>query len=571
MINEMKNPDFWKGKAYDPLYERLLSRLDAFYQNDRCLAYSTDWYDTRRLFAEKGSRQEFETPYFARRRFLASAALLSLLYPQKQEYLNALADMLRLVNSEFSWALPAHTNHDPKNCPAECFVDLFAAETGGMVAEICVLLQDRLPVSLRQEIQENVERRIFAPYEQYDFWWKRATHNWVTVCAGNVALAMIALRPDLFDTNKNNLTKQLSQYLDATPNDGTCLEGFGYWHYGFGSLVWAAGEIYDHTQGEINLFAHENFVPLANYPSRSYLKNGCTISAADGSDKNKTFDALLYRLSSLFPDEITLLPDEYLDTWNGTVIWLSFTRSFLYLKPNTCTEFSLKDCFLAESGQAVIHKKNYSLFVKAGHNDEPHNHNDIGSYILCTQNGQALCDIGTPRYTRDYFNHMRYTYVVPCSRGHGVPIVNGKYQKAGKAYGGTIAQIGNTVTVSFASAYGMEELKALDRTLTAEEAFVTLTDSFDIDYKSFIERFVSKKQPTVTENTVTIDDVRILFDPALVTVSVTTESYEHHAQPKGECDYPLSEDGFPLIPVYFVDFDLKKGLKQITFTIAINN
>ena len=47
----------------------------------------------------------------------------------------------------------------------------------------------------------------------------------------------------------------------------------------------------------------------------------------------------------------------------------------------------------------------WNLIFYLDNNDEQHNHNDVGSFILSTERyGQVLCDIGGGRYTSYTWN-----------------------------------------------------------------------------------------------------------------------------------------------------------------------
>src|SRR5699024_2563227 len=75
----------------------------------------------------------------------------------------------------------------------------------------------------------------------------------------------------------------------------------------------------------------------------------------------------------------------------------------------------------------------YGFATKGGHNDEPHNHNDIGHFIL-QRNGEVfLKDLGSGLYNDAYFGKERYSFLCNGSQGHSVPIVNGQLQEAGRS------------------------------------------------------------------------------------------------------------------------------------------
>jgi hypothetical protein len=72
------------------------------------------------------------------------------------------------------------------------------------------------------------------------------------------------------------------------------------------------------------------------------------------------------------------------------------------------------------------------LAAKAGHNAEPHNHNDVGSFIIALNGVMPVAEIGAGIYDRGTFDKaVRYQRIMYGSQGHSVPVINGQYQEAG--------------------------------------------------------------------------------------------------------------------------------------------
>jgi hypothetical protein len=76
------------------------------------------------------------------------------------------------------------------------------------------------------------------------------------------------------------------------------------------------------------------------------------------------------------------------------------------------------------------------LFVaaKGGNNDESHNHNDIGNYVVYYNGQPVLIDVGRGTYTRKTFSDKRYDIWYNCSEYHNVPTINGNNQPPGPAF-----------------------------------------------------------------------------------------------------------------------------------------
>ncbi|GJM76377.1 hypothetical protein HMSSN036_85930 [Paenibacillus macerans] len=141
-------------------------------------------YSLFAVFAQRGTRLEYERVYFERRRRLNTFALLALLDPDDQVAEHELLDMIWSVCGEYTWCLPAHLGADGH----ERAIDLFAAETGFTLGEIALLLQGRLPRLLQTRIEAEVNRRLFEPFlRNGPYEWETARHNWAAVCAGSSA------------------------------------------------------------------------------------------------------------------------------------------------------------------------------------------------------------------------------------------------------------------------------------------------------------------------------------------------------------------------------------------------
>jgi hypothetical protein len=74
------------------------------------------------------------------------------------------------------------------------------------------------------------------------------------------------------------------------------------------------------------------------------------------------------------------------------------------------------------------------LAAKGGHNDESHNHNDVGNFIIYLNGRPAIIDVGVETYRRQTFSNERYTIWTMQSAYHNLPLINGQMQKNGRQY-----------------------------------------------------------------------------------------------------------------------------------------
>lgn len=518
------------------------------------------------LFWETGDRATFEKPYFDRRRMLESTALLALIYPDDKRYFDRLCDVLFAVCDEYSWCLPAHQlslgallSHAAPNIAAGLTVDLFAAETAVMLAEIDTLLGDRLPSLIRERIRAEIERRVFTPFttKKPCNHWESGQNNWAAVCMGSVACAMILLCSDRARPLIPRFNATMDTYLSGLMEDGVCTEGVGYWYYGFGYFLLYADMVKTFTDGEVDFFDHPKVKATLTFPQSMFLSGRAAVSFADALRESTYQLGIFHYLKSIFPDAIKVYPPElaHFRSPNPNIalsLWsLIHLDEQVYEHPVADDEPSL---YYAECAQWLVKRTaSYGFAAKAGSNAELHNHNDVGSFIFAKNGRQVFSDLGPALYTRQYFiPDKRYDSFEACSRGHSVPIVGSSYQVPGS---GTEAQDvvfdGDRFSMNIAPAYRAEGLERIDRTFALSDESVTLTDRFDYTGNGpLVERIIALVAPIeTTPGTLTLEDTALTYDASACTLTVRTE--------------PLSRGG----ECYLIDFTLRDGAREFNCTI----
>ncbi len=583
-------PEKWEEVKTHPFYADELAKLKREAEEYLVTPVPATPYTAYLRFRVDGDRTSYEKPYFARRRRLAVLSLFTKLYGEK--YLPALLDVIWAVTEEFTWCLPAHMILPWYNEKGyRTAIDLFATETGALLAETVHVLGDLLPEAVRERVRVNVKERIMDSYVEgpCGSWWMDGENNWGAVCTAQVALCFMYLGEageiyrlePLFDRTMN-------LFLASYGKDGCCTEGLSYWRYGFGLFLLYAdamrnysrenrmishnekraafdGKAYRNAEtGVIDYFVREDVKRAADFSMSMYLTGGHSVSFSDGPRSFKYARMLHWILKKEYGDAV-VYPDPSLVVPYVSSGSLGLLRHFLWSDPSA--EHGAKPVMgttlFEETAWFIKKTPLYSFAAKAGHNHEAHNHNDVGSFHLVTESGETFVDLGAGEYTRQYFTaETRYTLLVNRSLGHSVPYINGKEQVfASKEHAVPMpVSVMNDDSFAFdmAKAYGIPTLTSAVRRFDTDEKGVTLTDTFSFTESpnSLVERFVSALPPTVEEGRVTVGGATLNFDPALFTASVAKEEYRTHQH----------EDAV----AWFTDLTVKKPQKEMTLSFRID-
>ena len=456
-------------------------------------------------FSRTGNRLNYENKYFALRHRINGAFMLW--RAGSDEYLDELRGLLTAVCDEETWALPAHVP-DPEapaaleNARTE--IDLFAAETAMMLAEIKYLIEDKLGAELSERINAEIRERIFVPFSQKRYHWEMAKHNWSAVCAGAIGIAYLRIAPEKLPLER--ILGAMNAYISGYNDDGICLEGIGYWSYGFGFYIYFGKTLLD--MRAIDIIHTDKARRIAAFIENSILYGETSVSCSDASEDFTAPEGLMGMISEIYGIAANMRTEKTDECGR----WAHFIRSYLYPAEGAGRNPETGEFVFEQSQWYVNRKERYGFFIKGGTNGEPHNHNDIGSFIIADNVGQLLCDLGAGEYTKDYFNDKtRYNYLCNSSLGHSAPVIDGKGQFAGKGYFCDEFKCGgNRARVSFGNAYG-ENVKAA-REVKLYDYKIVLRDTFrftDEKPHNVTERFVTAIEPTLTDDGILIGDLKL--------------------------------------------------------------
>lgn len=402
-----------------------------------------------------GNRLPFETPYFERNRMIAALVFAFLQARDETEKQKCLAALIRVLEArmeESSWALPACVQNKSGKDPM-C-LDLFAAEFFNSLGELIQLFGELLPPQLVASIRARLQKEGFENYLEGDFWWMHGNNNWNAVCQQGVLGAALAIveDADLLARLFMRARQFLPNFINGFADDGGCSEGPGYWTYGFGWFCALNWQLEHRTRGRFSIFEGDaKLREVSRYWGKITLSDGHVVNFADAGVQTAVSTPLpswiLQYLANRWGDEEMAAAARescLYYQYNPHGIrndFFNFVRRFL-LCPDMSgptPAISLRDDWLPKLVVMVSRTRTsdghlVELGAKGGHNDESHNHNDIGSYMLNVDGERMLVEIGAPEYVKATFGPERFTFNAMRSRGHSVPLINGTEQKEGRDF-----------------------------------------------------------------------------------------------------------------------------------------
>ena len=455
-------------------------------------------------FAETGERGGYEAKYFDHRRRLNSV-FFTYLYTKEKKYFSALIDAIAAILDEYTWAVPAHVNgRDLSSTIGK--IDLFSAETVYALAEIDAILGEELPSRIRERIRYEAKRRIldtfFACTERYP------CSNWSAVQGAGIAAALVRLFPECLDEGLPILLPIMQNFLDSYREDGCCMEGTLYWIYGFGFYTYGAQLLREGTGGRVDLFQNPKVERMAHFFENVTFKNGSVVPFADSPLQCKMRVGLACFLHHEFGVE---LPDSELlfGVHDDERFRFADILHDLYWGEDfdTAGAVRLGEFYYPDSQWYIYRTEGMSYAAKGGHNKEPHNHNDVGGFVLFDGEKTVLGDLGWEEYVRTYFGERRYLdFLLTPSTGHSVPVIDTRAQIVTDEQATVTEASGGVFALDMGAAYGVGHFL---RRFEQKGNRLSVTDSSQLP---FTERFITSYRPEYENGVLTVGGVRVSVD-----------------------------------------------------------
>jgi hypothetical protein len=490
-----------------PLQQKLVAGGEKYLNYEWKVVKASDYMEYER----SGSRVAMENPFGAN-----NTALSRLVFAELAEGKGRFMD--QIINGVWhdcemtSWALSAHlgVQKSKRSLPddTEQIIDLTSGDLGSFLSWTWYFFHDtwdKMNPVISARLYRNIRSRILEPYmARNDFWWQalqgkpdRLVNNWNPWCNFNVLTCFLLLEEDK-DTLAAAVYKTMTsvdQFINYVKEDGACEEGPSYWGH-------AAGKLYDYLQllsnatgGRISIFDHPMIKSMGEYISRSYVGDGWVVNFADASAKGGGEPGLIYRYGKATGSREMQQFAAYL-IGQRSGYELNADRDFFRTIENIASyESVLKEqpalttapyTWYPQTQVCYIkNKQGFFFAAKGGHNNESHNHNDVGSFSLYVDRIPVFIDAGVGTYTRQTFSSERYSIWTMQSNFHNLPLINGVPQSFGASYKAKDVQF-DAAKASFrldiSGAYpAAASVHKWIRTYTlSNENGLTLTDEFQL-------------------------------------------------------------------------------------------
>ena len=526
------------------------------------------------LFAEfktNGNRTRYEQWTFGKRRQLA-ALVLAEKVEGKGRFMPDIVNGIMSTLEETWWGIPAHYSTKVMR-PEDQNVDLFNAETAGLIAWTRHALQqqiDSFSSLLSQRIDSEIERRMLIPALNTNYWWKKASMNWNPWICSNWLACVKFCEHDSVRRDKalTQIASAMNAFADGYPDDGGCDEGPTYWDRAAASLYECASMMPNSQSLPASFLS--SLKKMAAYCYATYIADGYCLSFADShgnrlvQQPNVMYPFALYVDDSVmrrfakyiavekgFLEDAASLYDQSgnYPTLGRELVFLSHLDEFLEEKAE---EPHPADTWLHSLQIMTARRGQMFLGMKGGHNDESHNHNDVGSFVVYHNGKPILVDPGVGEYTSKTFSKERYTIWTMQSAYHNLPQVSGFDQHEGRKYAAhDVKYSKGMLSLDLRDCYPSDAgIKKWNRTVAInKKGVVTLTDDYLLEkvVSTVREMFVSAVCPVLDEQ------------KGVISLGSCILTY-----PKSKCDVdiqPLSDRLDPMLRSMWSD-----GLWRIVIT-----
>jgi hypothetical protein len=458
-------------------------------------------------YKNDGNLEAYHTPSNARRVQLTNLVLGELLSGNTGKYMPQIADGLWLILEESTWVSPHHIflqkSGEGLPDPNEQIIALRSGDVSAQISWIRLLLYDQLKSispMLITKIDYELNHHIITPFLTRDdlHWLGFGTgkvNNWNIWINCNIMITALAAIDDEAVRNKviAKVLRSADQFVNRYPEDGGCDEGVTYWSEAGGKLIYLVSLLTDASAGKLDWSDRRLIHDMGTYIYKMHIGDDQFVNFSDAFASNIPSPASVYLFGKVFNDPDMRQFAAYLrqleeKKYSGSAALYSDLNFFVH-------NIAVRDSISKEKPVAPLLKENWlpslqvltlreqsgskkGLFLaaKGGHNQESHNHNDIGNFVLYQDGRPMLIDLGIDTYTKQTFSKDRYTLFNMQSGWHNCPLINGIEQKEGRKFAAkglsyTKNKLEEILTMDIANAYPVDaEVQSWKRSFVFQPA-----------------------------------------------------------------------------------------------------
>lgn len=423
-------------------------------------------------FDRTGDRMVMENPQSVRMKVLQSLVLAELM-EGRGRFMDDIINGTFLFCEQTYWGLSAcfylYKNIDldngkkfKPNLPnnEDPIIDLWVGEIGSDLAWIYYFFKDefnKVSPIVSKRLKYELTNRVLEPYYgRNDLWWIRGgvrgnVNNWTPWCNYNMLTCILLVEEDPVKkaTGVYKTMESVDLFYNIYPNDGGCDEGPTYWGYAGGKAFEYLSLLNSASNGKISIFGNPLVREIGRYVYRAYIAGGeYFINFADSSPKGQPRAGVIYQYGQQINDQ-TLIDfgafqlskmkygEEPEITTLGPVLANLFSldgwEKYAANEP-LIGKYYFPDLQVAVARDKKGSSDGFFMAAKGGHNDEQHNHNDVGSCIIFYHGQPVIVDVGVGTYTKQTFSDERYKIWTMQSDYHNLPLINGVSQSPGREF-----------------------------------------------------------------------------------------------------------------------------------------
>lgn len=460
LIKEALDKEFHPYPAYgDPYWNQIPDSIKKPYIANAEKHLHTSWQSLPATlfmeFALTGNRNNYQTVYFEKRNKL-NALVMGEILENKGRFLSDIVNGIWSLCEETWWGLPAHY---PTSLPSpdNQVVAIYESQAAGDLAWMQYMFKDsleKISPLLNKRIKSELQRRIITPCRKNQYEWMSVANNWNSwICSNWIAVVLLSDMPlEEKASDLQHIFQVLNTFYSNYPDDGGCEEGPGYWANAGGALFDCIQLISMATKGKLTLAHEEKFNNIGNFIYKIYMGNKHFINFGDASATTSLHPGIVYNFGRFIDSKqlqsfSTIRRDELIHdnkpiaTGKGESLGrflYTLTNIHGLLQQGSDNIYSLteylpdSEVFVARSDKQ--NNSGLSFTVKGGHNNQSHNHNDVGNYIVYADGNPLIIDVGPEAYTKQTFSKDRYKIWTTRSSYHNTPIINNAEQAPGASY-----------------------------------------------------------------------------------------------------------------------------------------